>query len=194
MKKRTTYILGLVSVLVMVVISGCGKTVKTSDKSIDDFDREIENITSTKTKEPRVKEKEMNNGIVFTYDFQTEWTTGSEIFEVTTDKNKMLQSVTATKDFVDVDYFMEMSGADLFSDIYDLANMSEKKRNGIIFLVDFGLIYSRLSYDDEDTSIDFDMFMSIREEPQTLGGWKYSCETNADEETVTFVAEFVGEE
>ena len=103
--------------------------------------------------------------------------------------------MTAVRENVNTEYFMEMTTADLVSDISDYENVPVTKLYGEMFLLDFGNVAGLFSPDteaDDQFAPGLTILMNARQAPQTINGWRYTIETAAEKDTVTIMAEYVG--
>lgn len=182
-------------VLVAAMIVGCGQKEIVSDISIDEFETKvvkvIDNAGSLTT-------TETDDGYKFVFDRYGEdqsWFSGIERFEGTANKDRMIKSVTAFRENVDTEYFMEMTAEQFVSDIMDYENVSARKIYGELFIVDFGNAVGLFSPDtesDDQLVPGLKVLMNARKSPQKINGWQYTIETNAEAGTVTIKAEYVG--
>ena len=182
-------------ILTLSLAVGCGKKEIVSDITIDDFEtKALKKIDD----EGKLIVTETENGYEFVFDRYGEdqsWFTGTEKFDGIANKDQKIKKVTAVRANVNTECFMEMTTADLVSDISDYENVPVTKLYGEMFLLDFGNVAGLFSPDteaDDQFAPGLTILMNARQAPQTINGWRYTIETAAEKDTVTIMAEYVG--
>ena len=194
MKGRLYYIIPML-IIVLFLTAGCAKKEIVSDITIDDFEsKAVKEIND----EGKLIVTETEDGYKFVFDQYGEdqsWFTGTERFEGIADKDRRIKSVTAMRDNVNTEYFMEMTTTDLVADISDYEKVPVNKLYGEMFLLDFGRVVGLFSPDaesDDQFASGLTILMNARHAPQTINGWKYTIEAAAEKDSVMITAEYVG--
>lgn len=193
--KNKRILLGLMLLIISLLAVGCGGGKKASDTSIDQFQA---SVIKEIDDEGTVNVEEANGGYVFSYK-KDNMLNATLSFEGEADKNKMIRSVTATCDSVNVEYFMEMTASEVINDVVNASDVPVNKLAGDIFLTDCGYAVALFSPDPKSESDEYDYFdgmdviMAARKEPQKQKGWQYTVKADEENDTVTVVFDYVGE-
>lgn len=182
-------------IIMLFLAAGCGKKEIVSEITIDDFEaKAVKEIND----EGKLIVTETEDGYKFVFDQYEEdqsWFTGTEQFEGRANKDRKIKSVTAVRDNVNTEYFMEMTTVDLVADISDYEKVPVNRLYGEMFLLDFGKIVGLFSPDaesDDQFASGLTILMNARHAPQTINGWKYTIDAAAEKDSVMITAEYVG--